>query len=1148
MAGQRLETIITIGGSVDNSFGTIGSALLGLGSTIDGISQKIIGFGKDSVGEFIGYDDLMRQVQAVGEFSGEEMRTLDELNSRIGTTSTYSKKQAAEAEVFMGQLGLTTEEIKTLIPSVLGLAMAGNLGLADSVDYLYSSLMSLREELGFAGTLTDQMAKTAAIGSTDIDTLGDSMTRLGSGLNLFKGGSAEVLTILSAMAQFGKDMRGEEGGTALRNFALNLVAPMGEKKAVIAALENLGMTQSELDAYLEEEGIDLTAAAGAIKELGLNVFDESGNLRNMLDIISDLRTALAGLGSDDMRASVLGQIFGKRGYITASNLISVSDEQYKISMADIIDSEGFAAQMAATMQGGLGGAIRKLEAAWDSFKIKVGDSLDDVLQPAADWLHGIVVELNNMDKSQLDALVSAATTIGVAGPALLLAGTAFRLIGFALTPAGGITLGAIALVGAVNAMQELADADYASKFGQMKLDFDELGGYVSDLRTGFQESYKEFDAYTASVLKAVDSYKTASSDLSGDLLSKMLTGTQLTEPDKQALEKLGVEMMAQLQLGIQSASSANLTYLKNLFGGDGVADLDPIYQQISDVLNLESEDRMAGAESLGAELRDALFSAFEDDTISPEEYEQIVSLIRSINEAVAQAAAQVAQEESEISLESLLYKAQTASWDELQKYGQELENLKSEAFTKAEDAFIRDRAEVKLAYDRQIAKGEATEAERDAALASMDAKKNQMIYGDRSLQQINDAILRLYLSAIQQSDLRDPANLLGAYADTWLKGGISGKGASDIITGLFGKSAYADEQVVFGLDSTKQQLGKYLISALGSLGGMDELTNLMDYYRAQGDTEKADEYARLWAMTGIATNFNPLYGAGAFTGDVMDKYLEQYSLDTARGTIRAFDRDGTITAFLESIEAGLRQGLGYGIMDPLAYENNTLKDDQITELTNMRERLRETYDLDAILAQDANAPSGTGDLYREFYAIKQLLYGELSDTEQFRIAPLSLDVQLPDGSAAGSDFASEAQAYLSANPGSWPVHVSLTGMPKGGGGNNKLDEYAQGGRAAIPSIFGEAGPEWAIPEEHSLRTAALLDAAREASGFTWGELIGRNGGLNASPGRQAGQYVYAPTIYANDARDVEEKLLEDKERFFKWMEDSALREEAEVYV
>ncbi|MBQ8708522.1 MAG: phage tail tape measure protein [Succinivibrionaceae bacterium] len=116
--------------------------------------------------------------------------------------------------------------------------------------------------------------------------------------------------------------------------------------------------------------------------------------------------------------------------------------------------------------------------------------------------------------------------------------------------------------------------------------------------------------------------------------------------------------------------------------------------------------------------------------------------------------------------------------------------------------------------------------------------------------------------------------------------------------------------------------------------------------------------------------------------------------------------------------------------------------------------------------------------------------------------------------------------------------------------------HAEGGRSDTPAIFGEAGPEWAIPEEHSDRTAELLNAAREASGFTWNELIARYGGLG---GRTDGIVVnignYAPVINADNADGVEQKLIEDKARLKDMvgeavrdaMERNALHDAIEVY-
>ena len=101
------------------------------------------------------------------------------------------------------------------------------------------------------------------------------------------------------------------------------------------------------------------------------------------------------------------------------------------------------------------------------------------------------------------------------------------------------------------------------------------------------------------------------------------------------------------------------------------------------------------------------------------------------------------------------------------------------------------------------------------------------------------------------------------------------------------------------------------------------------------------------------------------------------------------------------------------------------------------------------------------------------------------------------------------------------------------------------------SIFGEDGPEWAIPEAHTERTAELLNAAREASGFSWGDLLGRFGGLNANPNRDNVVVHYSPTINATDARGVADVLAADKARLIKLVKDmladQRLRDEVEVY-
>ena len=72
--------------------------------------------------------------------------------------------------------------------------------------------------------------------------------------------------------------------------------------------------------------------------------------------------------TDNALYNIFRRIFGRRGVTTALNLISISDAEWEQTIGDIMNSDGFAESMAETMQGGLGGSLRELEATFPSLK------------------------------------------------------------------------------------------------------------------------------------------------------------------------------------------------------------------------------------------------------------------------------------------------------------------------------------------------------------------------------------------------------------------------------------------------------------------------------------------------------------------------------------------------------------------------------------------------------------------------------------------------------------------------------------------------------------------------------------------------------------------------------------------------------------
>ncbi len=87
-----------------------------------------------------------------------------------------------------------------------------------------------------------------------------------------------------------------------------------------------------------------------------------------------------------------------------------------------------------------------------------------------------------------------------------------------------------------------------------------------------------------------------------------------------------------------------------------------------------------------------------------------------------------------------------------------------------------------------------------------------------------------------------------------------------------------------------------------------------------------------------------------------------------------------------------------------------------------------------------------------------------------------------------------------------------------------MPEYASGGFANQPSIFGEAGPEVAIPLHRNSRSLSLLSQTARAIG--------------AAPGGSGDvQLVYAPQIYGANRAEIEPLLQRHKEELMAMIED-----------
>lgn len=1235
MASQTLETVIAINARVGNGFSQVGATLTELGSMVNGISQQLINFGKDSVNVYREYEKSMADAQvALSTTYGRGTQQLNTVMSQLDVAATewaattiFHTNDVANAISEAAHAGWDFDQIMSGIPAAMQLAQAGGLDLSEAVNYIVKSTNAAGIGFEDMGHFIDLWAFAANSSASTIGEFGDAMLRMGSTMR-FAGNTEELMTLIAVTANAGSV--GSEAGTMIRNSMMRLIAPTDKAGKAMA---QLGATSTETAAILGDEA--LAAANAELAAHGFNAFyqdgPQKGQMKNVLDIYRELYVALGdiagGYENIDRNGDALGvlsAIFPTRTITEALTLLRGAAEGYD-GLYEAMrggDAEGYGQYAAETMMDTLDGKIETFESKVERLKQLVGEELSGQVEQATGFIGGMVDSLAAMDSDNLGALVTGLEVIAAAGPGLMLAGGAFRMIGYLLTPAGGIGMGLIALTAAAAAIKQLEEADFAKNFGNLELDTQGIQSYVKSLGDDFKAAYTEVDGFKTALDNAVTSYQTASTTFSATLFQDMLTNTKLTEADKQQLQQLGIDMYTAVQEAITNSTAASMSYWQTLFGGDGTAEYDPAYAQIIELTNQAYEDALAEAASISDGLRAAMTSAFADGQISNDEYQNILSYMRSYNDAIARAAAEAQSEEDYIKMGKWLKQAQGASLEDIQTLATTATSERDQILADQEDRFQTEyfRAQYRGADAETLARAEA--------LHQQEQMRVNAAY--------DDFLFTLWDSQIQQSGQGENYAALAGYAQQYMAGELTADTIMSMIKDSMGGSIYAGdagwEPSLKGTD--RAQLGRMMGYMIGSMGGDSGVQERIAYCEGIGDRAMAGRLRQMYAMEQLVNGFGqsmvlekPAWDILNLSSDYVntnqDEYMvnginrkstdalllggTDYSTEIARRTIAALgDGKGSMSAYFDAVGQSVQEGTVRAI------SSADLSRGAGRELDNMLTQLSAAYDLERVLADSTSYLAQEGNAYRYDFAMWDLLYGEASShAEDYKITvPVEPDFQegeMPDMEpiavpiqprVEGEDAMTSLQdqgvtvdvgadateltatidgadgqtlmEYVSGDATNLTMTITdqdgrvLTENVTGNAASlaaiissyngrtitvnitgRKL--FAEGGRATSASIFGEAGPEWAIPEEHSERTAALLNAAREASGFTWPDILARFGGLNANPSNEPTTIIYSPTINAADATGVDQVLQEDKKRLDKWYEEKKMRDQVEVY-
>ena len=840
---QNLTTNIVINAKTGNGFGKVGATLTEMGNIVNGISQQLISFGEDSVKVYRQYEMSMREAEvALSTTYGRGTRQLQTVMSQLDTAATnwaattiFHTDDVANAISEAAHAGWDLDKIMDGIPAAMRLAQAGSLDLSEALNYIVKSTYAAGVEFEDLNHFTDIWTYSANKSATTIGEVGEAMLRMGSTMR-FAANPEELMTLIAVMANSG--YVGSEAGTLIRNSMMRLIAPT---KKANDALTAMGATAEEIEEIAGNENI--AAAYEALVEHGFHgLYDESGNMRSVLDVYSEMAVVLGNMAggienitNNEEAMQILGSIFPTRSITGALNLMNAAAESYGGLYEAMMggEAEGYGAYGAETMMDTLNGGILTFESKVERLKQLVGEELKPLVTNAAEFGGEMIDRIAAMDPEKFSMLVDVLTGVAAAGPGMLALGAGFRLVGLMATPVGAVATAITATIAGAYALYEKSKRDFSGNFGNMELDSQELQSFLSGLDEQFSASREQVDQWKAALDEAAQSYETASATFSSKLSSAMATGSTLTKEDYENLSQMADQMFEATKDIFEARASENTEYWGMLFHYD---EDNPYLQELIDATARQVEDSISNVKEAGDELHRALFKAIDNDgNISQEELSDIQSYVQKYNDAVAAAMAADEERRSRAAISAKLHKAQGASLDTVQQYAEEIASKRDELLETEYETFLEN-----YYYSNGL----------DVSDESMKAAENAWQTRKAEITAPYDAaLLRLNGLLHEQSELsvEDKARAQAMF-ESWIGGqeGLDAAAEAFRITGnedmaaqleQFQREKAATDEVIYKQNET---LAKGLGPSPGPVSGRDAVNfwaTISDYFKGAGSHE-----------------------------------------------------------------------------------------------------------------------------------------------------------------------------------------------------------------------------------------------------------------------------------------------------------------------
>ena len=157
----------------------VSKSMMGVGAALAVGAVALYKFGTDTIRVGSTFEKSMADVSATMGITASDTdknyRIIEKAAESAGATTAFTASQAADALNYLALAGYNAKDAAKALPTVLTLAAAGNMDLAQASDLVTDSMSALGLGMKDMTKFTDKMAKTAQKSNTTVSQLGEAI-------------------------------------------------------------------------------------------------------------------------------------------------------------------------------------------------------------------------------------------------------------------------------------------------------------------------------------------------------------------------------------------------------------------------------------------------------------------------------------------------------------------------------------------------------------------------------------------------------------------------------------------------------------------------------------------------------------------------------------------------------------------------------------------------------------------------------------------------------------------------------------------------------------------------------------------------------------------------------------------------------------